>query len=61
MVEHGDMSLPRGAGVGRFLEQMRGETREQVSVAAAAPEGVPYGDRWAGRCADGRQVRCAIL
>ncbi len=32
---------PRGAGVGRFVEQMRGETREQVSVAAATPEWVP--------------------
>ena len=33
--------FPRGAGVGRFAEQMRGEMQEQVSVAAAAPEGVP--------------------
>jgi hypothetical protein len=31
---------PRGASVGRFVKQARGETREQVAVAAAAPEGV---------------------
>jgi hypothetical protein len=33
--------FPRGEGVGRFVEQVRGKTREQVSVAAAAPAGVP--------------------
>ena len=38
---HASACNPRGAGVGRFVEQMRGETREQVSVAAATPEGVP--------------------
>jgi hypothetical protein len=33
--------VPREAGEGRFVEQMRSETWKQVSVAAAAPEGVP--------------------
>jgi len=33
--------FPREAGAGRFVEQMRSETWKQVSVAAAAPEGVP--------------------
>ena len=28
------------SGWGRFVEQMRGETQEQASLAAAAPEGV---------------------
>ena len=31
----------RGAGAGGFVGQVRDETRERVSVAAAAPEGVP--------------------
>ena len=34
---------PRQVGVGRFVERMNGETREQVSLPAAAPEGVPWG------------------
>ena len=29
------------SGWGSFVEQMRGETQEQASLAAAAPEGVP--------------------
>jgi len=29
--------LPRGAGLGRFVEAMRDESRERVSVGAAAP------------------------